>query len=136
MNVLTHSRITATTECLPARHHAQITDPEELARCIEVGTRADTATLLVENVDTGELAAYAVIGRDEGGMVTIYAARSWLTGLGAMALKGLFGAAQVINAPLRVHTDKLRTYARAIGADTALDAIDADGVPMGVFHGQ
>ncbi|MCD9147867.1 hypothetical protein [Pseudophaeobacter flagellatus] len=135
MKALTNSRFSTSLAPLPERFHGQIADAAELALALEVGARPDTATISIENRDTGELAAYAVIGPDDDGMVVIYVARSWLTGLGAMAIRGLFGAAQCISSPLRVHADQIRTYARILGAENALSAIDADGVPMGVFHG-
>ena len=129
-----HSKVTASADVLPARFHGQL-EADELALVCKVGARSDTATISIEDTDAGTLMAYAVIGRDEGGMVTIYAARSWLTGLGAVAIKGLFGASKVMGAPMRVHTERLQAYARILGADIALDAFDADGLSMGVFHG-
>lgn len=139
MKELTNARFAASVAPLDARYHAQITDPEELALVLRVGARDDTATITIGNNDTGELAAYAVIGRDDDNMVVIYAARTWLRGMAAMALKGLFGSAQVINAPLRVHLKKLQhlqAYAKMFGAGTALEGLDGDGLPMGIFDGQ
>lgn len=107
----------------------------------EVAGRSDTVTLYVEDADKGQLMAYAVVGRDADGLAVIYAARSWLTGLGAIALKSLFSAAKGAGTALRVHpsaplrlpVETIRTYARMMGADTALQGVDADGVKMGFF---
>jgi len=130
---LTNARVTATRDGIPEQYRAQITDATELERIDHLTERSDVATLTIEDTKQGTLAAYAFIGRDDSGMFTIYAARSWLTGLGAVAIAGLFGASKVISTPLRVHTEKLEAYARMMGADLSQVALDGDGVPMGVF---
>ncbi len=136
MNVLTNMTIRASRDPLAEEFHNQIVEPEELANATTVGARSDTATISIVDTSTGNLAAYAVIGYDDAGMVVIYAARSWMKGLGAVALKGLFNGAQAISKPLRVHAENIRAYARMMGASEVLAAIDADGVNMGVFDGQ
>lgn len=132
MNILGDTTRVAVSETLPADFRAQLPG-DELGHVMTVGARDDTFCLTVSNPENGDLLAYAIVGPDDGGMVTIYAARSWLTGLGAMAIKSLFGASHIMGQPLRVHTERLRTYARMLGADNALEAIDGDGLPMGVF---
>ncbi len=107
----------------------------EAAHVREVGNRADTASLIVTDGDTGKLLAYAILGVDAGDMVTIYAANVFLPGLGKYALQALLGASKVVGKPMRVHTEKVRTMAAAMGAKEALEGIDLDGVSMGVFHG-
>lgn len=134
MNELTNARFAATLAPLAAEFHAQITDRSELELVLKVGARRDTATITITNNDTGALAGYAVIGDDAADHVVIYAARTWLRGpLAAMAFKGLFGAAGVMQRPLRIHTDRLKKYAKLLGADTFAGGEDADGLPMGFF---
>lgn len=128
-------RITMSAAPLPERHHAQITDPKELANVLTVTGRADTALLLVENVEAGDMAAYMAFGLDQGGMVTIYAARSWEAGFGAIAMKAMFKGATMIDRPLRVHCENLKAYMRMFGASEAAECFDADGIRMGVFRG-
>lgn len=131
-------RISATAKPFPEEHAPQVTDVDELALVREVSARDDTAMVLVEDRDKGTLAAYAVLGFDEDGTVTIYAARSWLKGMGAIALQGLFKGATVINRPMRVHTETLerfKAYAKMLGASEALEALDADGIRQGVYYG-
>lgn len=130
---LTKSRVTMTRDAMPQKRLAEL-EGEEKALVERVSARDDTALLLVEDRDKDTLIAYAVIGKDDGGMVTIYAARSLAGGaVTAMMLRGIFGASQVLGAPMRVHTDRVAAYARMIGAGEAWDAIDGDGLPMGVF---
>ncbi|WJS83883.1 hypothetical protein [Paracoccus sp. TOH] len=76
-----------------------------------------------------------MFGEDDGHMLTIFAARAVSGFMAKAALTGLFGAAQVLGQPLRVHTTKVRTFAKMMGAGRASVAIDGDGIPMGVFHG-
>ena len=137
MNELTNARFAATLAPLAEEFHNRIADADELALVLEVGARDDTATITIVNNDTGDLAGYAVIGRDDQGWLTIYAARTWLRGpMAAMAFRGLFGASQVMKAPLRIHSERVAKYAKILGVDIALDAIDGGGLPMGVFDGQ
>lgn len=99
----------------------------------DVAERYDTVSLLIRSEK--KLIGYAVMGFDNSDMVTVYAARSVNSVLARVAMKAIFGAAQVIGAPLRVHTDKLRAMARMMGAGDAVACFDADGLPMGVFNG-
>jgi hypothetical protein len=115
----------------PSAMLAQI-EAGEAALVVELMQRGEVALVVSEG---GKLAGYAVFGFDEGGMVTVYAARSFNSFLARAAMLGIFGAAQIIGAPVRVHTEKLRAMARMMGADKALAALDGDGLPMGVFHG-
>lgn len=108
-------------------------DEAELLR--EVTPREDTVTIYIVDLDNNSLAGYVCFGMDGSDMLTVYAAHSFIKGLGQMAFQGLFGVAKVVEKPLRVHTSKIRTFARAIGADEWLEAVDADGLPMGVFNG-
>lgn len=108
-------------------------DSGEAQHVVEAANRTDTACLILRQ--GGKLIAYAVMGFDDSDMVTVYAARSSGHTMGRIAMKAIFGAAQVIGAPLRVHTDKLRAMARFFGATDALACLDGDGLPMGVFYG-
>lgn len=99
----------------------------------ELTGRGDTVSLTV--TDGARLVGYAVMGWDDADMVTVYAARSLNHFLARAAMMGIFGAAQIMGAPLRVHTEKLRAMARMLGAEKALAALDGDRVPMGVFDG-
>ncbi len=128
-------RITSTLADLPEHHRDQLDNPGELDNLDTLQARNDTALLLIEDTDTGRVLAYARLGLGDAGEVVIYAARSWLTGLGKMALMGLFGTATAVNKPMRVHAEKLRTYARMMGAEHMFDAWDGDGIPQGVYHG-
>lgn len=117
---------------LPASILGQL-GAEEAALVGEVSARDDTVSLIVRDGD--KLAGYAVMGFDAADMVTVYAARSVNHFLARAAMAGIFGAAQILGKPLRVHTDKLRVLARMLGAKEALACLDGDGLPMGVFHG-
>lgn len=107
--------------------------PNEAELVAEVSARSDTASLVIRQA--GAVIGYAVFGRDAADMVTVYAARCWANMVARAAMAGIFGAAQVIGSPLRVHTEKLRVMARFIGAKDAIAAIDGDGLPMGIFDG-
>ena len=125
-------KVTVTKSPLPADLAAQL-PADEAAQVAELGARSDCLTLAY--VDAGKLAGYAIFGHDEGGFVVIYMARSMAQGLAAVALKAVFGAAQVMGKPLRVHTEKVRAMARMMGADLTAVLKDSDGIPMGAFHG-
>lgn len=113
--------------------------PETLLAGIEAGE----AVLIRELMERGEvalvatdgetLAGYAVFGFDLDNMVTVYAARACNGFLAKAAMIGIFGASQIIGAPMRVHTEKLRAMAKMLGAQIAIPARDTDGVPMGIF---
>lgn len=119
---------------IPPRDYLNQLQADEMAAVTDLASRDDTATLIV--TDGNRLMGYAVFGQDNADMVTIYAARSLDSFVARAALTGLFGAAQVLGQPLRVHTSKLRAMARFMGAGQAIAALDGDGVPMGVFgHG-
>lgn len=125
-------KMTATRGAFPTVHLATL-QGDELDAVPALCARSDTALLLVEDCVTGALLAYGVIGLDNSQMFTIYAARSHMTGLGGAAIKGLFGASQILGTPLRVHSEKVRTYAKMMGAGDALETLDSDGVAMGIF---
>lgn len=135
MNILPHARVSSTNQAFPDRFKEQL-GAEELALVEDVSSWDDTRTLLVEDMKTGTLAAYAVIGPADDGMLAIYAARSWFKGLAAHAIKGLFNGASILGKPMFVHTEKIAAYARILGAEHAFEAMDTDGVPLGVFAGQ
>lgn len=107
---------------------------DESSLVAEVAARADTVALVIRG-QGGEMVGYAVMGFDLSDMVTVYAARSVNNLLARAAMQGIFGAAQILGKPLRVHTEKLRSMARMMGAEKALAAFDGDGLPMGVFDG-
>lgn len=107
--------------------------PDEADLVREVSAREDTVSLLVTDGD--RLVGYAVMGFDDSKMVTVYCARSVNHLLARAAMAGIFGAAQVMGAPLRVHREKLKALAAAMGAKEALACLDGDGIPMGVFRG-
>lgn len=107
---------------------------DEIALVNEVSARSDTASLIIQG-DDGHLLAYAVIGADLGGMLTVYAARAFNSIVAKAAMMGLLGAASVMGKPVRVHTDRVQAMARMMGAEEALNCLDGDGLPMGVFYG-
>lgn len=100
----------------------------------EVSSRDDTVSLIITDA-AAALVGYAVIGFDDQDIVTIYAARSFNSVVAKMALRAIFGAAEVLGVPMRVHTEKLDTFARYLGAKSFRAAIDGDGVRQGVFSG-
>lgn len=124
-------RVWRSVEALPT---ALIEDLEEFELVKKVSGYDDTMSVVVADAENN-LLAYAVVGPDEDGITTIYAARCLFGGAGAMMLKAIFGASQVLGAPMRVHTDRIHAFQRAIGADVAVECEDAEGLPMGVFHG-
>lgn len=119
------------TGAFPPDMLTQLAD-DERGLVDQVAARSDTASLLVTD-GAGRLVGYAVIGFDASDMVTVYAARSLNHMLARAAMTGIFGAAQIIGRPLRVHTERLRVLARMLGATQALACLDGDGLPMGVF---
>lgn len=128
-------QVRASIEAMPEALIATLPDEAERENVRKTSAYDTTATLTVIDTDKDELMAYAVYGHDDNNHLTIYAARCFLAGMGAIALKSLFGVSKVVGTPLRVHAEKVKTFARMMGAEEALDAIDGDGVPMGVFHG-
>lgn len=104
---------------------------DEAATVAELCDRDDTRALIVR--DGEKLVGYAVFGLDRNDMLTVYAARSFTHWLAKAAMQAVFGAAQIMGAPVRVHTEKVRAMARMMGADDAIAGFDLDGVPMGVF---
>lgn len=128
-------RFTATRGGFPNQHSHQL-EGWELENLPDLCARDDTVLLIVEDTKKGSLIAYGVVGIDDGDMFTIYAARSVVAGIGAAAVKGLFGASKIAGKPMRVHAESVRTYARILGATDALETLDSDGVKMGVFNGQ
>ena len=100
----------------------------------EVSARPETVSMIIR--DGVKLLGYAVYGLDDGGkMVIVYAARSFSSFVAKAAMTGIFGAAQVLGVPMRVHTDKLRSMARMMGASQVVAALDGDGLRVGVFDG-
>lgn len=132
--VVTVVRDSASAELL-----GQLGNDAERQAVAEAADRPETSTLLVRQGD--KLAGYAIFGRDDSGMVAIYAARALdRTGfLAKAAITGLFGAAQVLGHPLRFHAEtldaRLRATARMMGAQSVVSALDADGIPQGIFDG-
>lgn len=117
----------------PAEFMADM-DSAEAELVAEVSARSDTMSLIVKQA--GAMIGYAIFGFDATEMVTIYAAKSKDSILAKAAMIGLFGAAQVVGKPLRVHTQKIRAMAKTMGAERAFACVDGDGLPMGVFDGQ
>lgn len=129
------ARVWAQKENLSADLLAGLAEAEA-AHVRDVGDRDDTAALIVTEGQGGKLLAYAILGMDDGGMVVIYAANTFMNALTKISLKALLGASEVLGAPLRVHSDRVKGMARAMGASEALETLDAEGIPMGVFRGQ
>lgn len=125
-------KISVTKAPLAADLAAQL-PADEAAQVADLGAREDCLTLAY--VDGGKLAGYAIFGHGDDGFVVIYMARSMAKGLAAVVLQSVFGAAQVMGKPLRVHTERVRAMARMMGADLSSVFADADGIPMGGFHG-
>lgn len=116
-------------------HFLQAMEQDEADGAWTMSTRTDTLTLTVEGAD-GSPIGYAVFGVDQGDMVAIYFARSFVPMFGAMMMKQFFGVAQVMGKPLRMHINSLRDLkvrARMFGADVALEGVDADGLLHGIF---
>ena len=130
----THTRVTRTAGPMPAVFLMAL-DVEEAAHVLEVSSRGDTVTICIEDADKDMLIGYAVIGSDDNGMFTIYAARTMLGKLAEMALRAFFGVAQIAGKPLRVHAEKMQGFARMMGATDCFETVDTDGVKMGVFNG-
>lgn len=124
-------KVRVTAKAMDAVNIAQILDASENALVSEVSARDGTFTITVNNGE--KLLGYAVCGKDQGDVLAVYAARSFVPVLGPQIMKSFLGAAQVSSTPIRVHTDKVRAMARAMGAGVALEGIDADGIPHGVF---
>lgn len=107
---------------------------DEAAIVAEVSARPDTVSMIIR--DGVKLLGYAVYGLDdEGKMVIVYAARAFSSFVAKAAMQGIFGASQVLGVPMRVHTDKLRSMARMMGAGSVVAALDGDGLRVGVFNG-
>ena len=113
----------------------KIRDEQERAGAAELSARPDTVTLTASD-GAGNLLGYVVAGFDDDDMVTIYQARAYAVGLGAIAIRAVIGAAQVIGAPVRVHAARLAPLMRMAGVTEALSCVDTDGLPMGVFNGK
>lgn len=111
-------------------------DADEAAGALAVSERDDTLSLTVLGAG-GAPMGYCVFGRDAGDMIAIYYTRALVPGLGAAMMKQLFGVAQVLGTPLRVHVDSVRgiaTRARMFGAKVATEGVDADGIMQGIFR--
>jgi hypothetical protein len=132
-----NSRIVTTLSAMPLEYLACIVDKQERFDVAELGAKAGMATLYIVDTDSNKLMAYAVLSKnDDGAELMIMRARSYLTGLGKMALAGLFKGAQAVSMPITVHAHSLRGFAKMMGADEVLSYIDTDGVSMGTFDGQ
>ncbi|MDS0927302.1 hypothetical protein OD754_10750 [Rhodobacter capsulatus] len=118
----------------PADFLAQLPEAETV---VELMARPETAAIVVTK--DGTLAGYAVVGSDADGMVCAYSARALAGGAMTRAmLSGIFGAAEVTGAPLRIHASRVSrgvAMARAMGASVVTSGRDLDGVPMAIFGG-
>lgn len=79
---------------------------------------------------------YAVLGVDDAGNASAYYVRTFVPGFGPMLARQFFGAAKVCGVPIRVHSDTLdraKAMAKAAGAELVSEALDGDGVPLGIF---
>lgn len=132
---MTNTRILRLSGTMPIEY-LQTLDDIEQQHVADVSARSDTSTVIIVDLDTDKLAAYAVYGIDEGDMFVIYAAHCFMKGIAAVALKSFFGGAQILGKPLRVHTETVAGYARAMGAPNFFETVDGDGVNQGVFYGQ
>lgn len=127
------AQVRLTEKTIPAEILDQL-QPDESALTGEVSERGDTYSIIVTDGD--KLIAYAVFGLGEGDLAIVYAARVLVPGLGPMMLKSLFGASQVMGAPLRVCLNKigrLNAVGRSMGADFCMEAEDGDGRLQGLF---
>ncbi|NOR63025.1 MAG: hypothetical protein GQ535_11110 [Rhodobacteraceae bacterium] len=129
-----NARIVSTKGLMPEEFIDQL-DIEEAAHYVDVAERDDTATLYVSDLETGKLQIYVVVGVDQDGMYTAYAAHCFMKGMAKLAMRSVFGAARIMGKPLRVHSEKVAAMAKMFGAESFLECLDADGVPMGVFNG-
>lgn len=119
------------TDSFPASNMGELPEADLVA---ELMARGDTAALVA--TDGEALMGYAVFGFDADQIVTVYAARSMGGMLTRAALVGIFGAAQVMGAPVRVHAEKVGrgvAMARAMGAQVVSHARDLDGIPMAII---
>ena len=115
---------------LPADVLAHL-DDDEASGAREVSARSDTYSVFAMQGE--KLLGYAVFGKDKGGLLSVYYARSLVPGLGPVMMRQFFGVAKIAGTPIRVHSEKVSAMARAFGAQIAIEATDADGVPVGVF---
>ena len=116
---------------LPERHIAGL-DEADHVRTVQAGD--DRAAIWVE--DGGDLVAYAVLGRDAGGALMIFAARAIEAGVGREALRGLLGTAEIMGQPLRVHADAAAAMARLAGGKLKKRFPDPDGILQAVIGGR
>lgn len=108
---------------------------QERLDATEVSARKDTMTITVLDAK-GAAVAYAIFGHDDGDMIAVYLARSFIPVFGPMMMKQFFGVADVLGKPLRMHVANLRDIqvkARMFGANVAFEGVDADGIMQGVF---
>lgn len=126
-------RLAIHLDTFPAPH---LDGLDEAALVADLLARGDTAAMVATDGDS--LLGYAVFGWDADQMVTVYAARSFGGLLTKAALSGIFGAAQVVGAPVRVHADRVArgvAMARAMGAQVVTSGADMDGIPMAIIGG-
>ena len=132
------TRFVNTIGPFPAEPFEQIAPgltPDEARTVNEVAARDDTATIVILD-DAGTVLGWLVYGpSDPPNEVVLYAGRAEQNGMARIMLRSMFGVSQIMGQPMRMHTDKFAQYARMIGAPYATAAVDADGLPMGVFHG-
>ena len=119
------------TDAAPADLVAAVS-PDEAAEINDALARPDVYGVVLFKPDNTPARA-VVLGPDDGGVVMIYYARCFVPGLGPVMMKSVLGAAQVTGAPLRVATSKVEAMKKLIGAKLGIEAVDADGVPQGVF---
>jgi len=130
-----HTRIYQTANRWPAELLDRLADDKERAHVAKVSAYPGTASVVVEDADTGGLHSYAVFGPDDNNMVAVYAAHVFGKGMGPAMFKQIFGASIVLGLPVRVHTERVHAFARAIGATDYFEAIDGAGKPQLVAHG-
>ena len=113
-------------------------DSEEAKGAREVSCRSDTASIIVTDANNQPV-AYAVFGKDKGGMIAVYYMRSFVKGLGHVLMRNFFGVSHVLGKPLRMHVQNLKDIAikaRMFGAEFATDGVDQDGILQGIFSSE
>ncbi|KPU84693.1 hypothetical protein JI58_02230 [Marinosulfonomonas sp. PRT-SC04] len=127
-------KIRVTQNPLDAAFQSHLSD-EEWAGALEVSERQDTFVLTVLSAKADPI-GYAIFGLDDGDMVAVYYARSFVKGFGPLMMKQFFGVGQILGKPLRMHVSSLRDIqvkAKMFGAEFSTDAVDGDGILQGVF---
>jgi len=120
--------------CVVDKMYLDGLDETLVQNAVAASERPDTLTVCLAKA--AEPVACVVIGKDTADMVAVYFAKAYVGGIGPLMMKQLFGAAQVVGAPIRVHVrsvERLRAYAKMVGANVALEGRDAEGVLQGIF---